>query len=163
MGLIILIIIVFLLLITLMGNKKNNSNNMEEKNNIDISKYYTKGYVMTQTELIFYRQLKQITDKLNLTIFPQVDMERIIKVSDNNSKDRNRIKSRSIDFTIVNNDKCKIICCIELDDKSHNKEKAYYGDNLKNEIFKKINIPLYRIKTDYKYNLDEIEKMIKES
>lgn len=56
---------------------------------------------MTQTELNFYRKLKTITDKLELTIFPEVDLERIINVKDNDNLYRNRIKSRCIDFTIV--------------------------------------------------------------
>lgn len=132
-------------------------------NNEDLSKYQTNGYIMTQTELIFYRELKKVTDKLELSIFPQVDLERIIKVSDNNNKDRNRIKSRSIDFSIVNNKNCKLVCCIELDDYTHNRENVKKADTFKDNLFKQIKIPLHRIKVNNYYNLEELEKMIKES
>ena len=135
----------------------------EKNTDLDLSKYQANGYIMTQTELIFYRELKKVTDKLELSIFPQVDLERIIKVSDNNGKDRNKIKSRSIDFAIVNNKNCKIVCCIELDDYTHNREKIKKADNFKNELFKYVNIPLKRVKVNNFYNLENLENIIKES
>lgn len=127
---------------------------------IDLSKYTTKHYVMTQTELIFYRELKKVTDELEVTVFPQVDLERIIQVSDNNNIDRNRIKSRSIDFTIVNNKNCGIVSCIELDDHTHNTEKAKQADNFKNSLFQAVNIPLHRIKVNSNYNLEELKTIL---
>lgn len=127
---------------------------------IDLSKYTTKHYVMTQTELIFYRELKKVTDELEVTVFPQIDLERIIQVSDNNNIDRNRIKSRSIDFTIVNNKNCKIVSCIELDDHTHNTEKAKQADNFKNNLFQAVNIPLHRIKVNSNYNLEELKTIL---
>ena len=116
---------------------------------------------MTQTELKFYRELKKVTDELELIIFPQINLERIINVKDNNKVDRNRIKSRSIDFTIVNNKNCKIVCCIELDDYTHNRENVKKLDNFKNELFKQVNIPLYRVKVSNIYNLEEIREKFK--
>lgn len=163
MGLyIILVIILIFILIILKGNNNKNTNNIVESDDkIDYSKYITNNYIMTQTELIFYRELKKVTDKLELTIFPQVDLERIINVVDNNKSARSRIKSRSIDFAIVENTKCKVVCCIELDDYTHNRENAKKADEFKNNLFKKVNIPLYRIKVSNNYNLEELEKMIK--
>lgn len=158
-AIVLLILAVFIEQLLAPNTKEKSENN----NNIDLSKYQTNGYIMTQTELIFYRELKKVTDKLEATIFPQVDLERIIKVSDNNNKDRNRIKSRSVDFSIVNNKNCKIICCIELDDFSHNRENVKKADNFKNELFKKVKIPLHRIKVNNYYNLEELENIIKES
>ncbi len=143
---------------------RNNSNNMQSTPTAnveyDLSKYESKQYVMTQTELIFYRELKKITDELELSIFPQVDLERIIQVKDNNNSDRNRIKSRSIDFTIVNNKNCKIISCIELDDYTHNRESAKKADSFKNDLFQKVGIPLHRIKVLNSYNLEEIKSTL---
>lgn len=156
---IIIIIIISIIDKTfLVQNKENKNTTIQELN---LSKYTTKKYVMTQTELIFYRELKKITDELELTIFPQVDLERIIQVTDNNSADRNKIKSRSIDYTIVNNKNCKIVACIELDDKTHNTSRAQKTDNFKNELFNKVNIPLHRIKVNTIYNLEELKENLK--
>lgn len=134
-----------------------------DNSNYEISKYVSNSYIMTQTELKFYRELKKVTDKLELSIFPQVDLERIINVSDNNNIDRNRIKSRSIDFSIVNNKNCKIVCCVELDDYTHNREKVKKADEFKNLLFEQVKIPLYRVKVNKFYNTEELENMIKES
>lgn len=139
-------------------NAEGNENNLIK--NEDLSKYVTNNYVMTPTELKFYRELKKVTDKLELSIFPEVNMERIISVYNNNSKDRNRIKSRSIDFTIVNNKNCRIICCIELDDYTHNRAKVIKADEFKNRVFEKVKIPLHRIKVNSYYNITELESLI---
>ena len=155
-----LIIIVIILIAVSVILNENPSKETEDKK-IDYSNYETNNYVMTQTELKFYRELKKVTDELELIIFPQINLERIINVKDNNKVDRNRIKSRSIDFTIVNNKNCKIVCCIELDDYTHNRENVKKLDNFKNELFKQVNIPLYRVKVSNIYNLEEIREKFK--
>ena len=132
---------------------------LDKSKNLD--NFISNKYVMTQTELKFYRELKQITDKLNLSIFPQINLERLIEVKDKNNRDRNRIKSRSIDYTIVNNNNCKVICCIELDDYAHERVNVKANDIFKNKLFEKVNIPLHRIKVSNNYNLEQIEQIIK--
>lgn len=160
MEILIVAIIVLIVIAVVFGENKKQGISIENVKGIEYSKYETNGYVMTQTELKFYRELKKVTDRLELTIFPQVDLERIIKVKDNNSSLRGRIKSRSIDFTIVENTKCKIKCCIELDDYTHNRENVKKADEFKDNLFKQVGIPLYRVKVNNFYNEEEIEKMI---
>ncbi len=142
----------------------NTYKKIEKQNdyNEDLEKYIAKEYIMTRTERKFYIELKKITDELDITIFPQVDLERIIKVIDNNYRDRNRIKSRNIDYTIVKNTNYKILCCIELDDYTHNTRKAQKADNFKNELFEKVKIPLHRIKVNSYYDTEEIKKILQQ-
>ena len=159
MKLFIIAIILFMLnLIILYFDKKYNKNNNLKK--INFSNYQRKFYVMTQAELQFYRKIKTITDNLELSIFPQIQLEKIIETKNNNNADRNRIKSRTIDFTIVNNKNCKIICCIELDDYTHNYKNRIKRDEFINELFIKTNLKLYRY--DLNTDLNIIEKNIKE-
>ena len=156
MNLNIIIIIILLIIIALLSN-----NNKKDKE-IDFNKFYKKEYIMTQTELKFYRELKKITDELDLTIFPQVDLERIINVKNNENAYRNRIKSRSIDYTVVNNINCKIICCIELDDYTHNQYNRIKRDEFIDKLFKNVNIKLYRynLKTDIETIKNDIRECI---
>lgn len=154
------LIIIAIILIAVSVILNENTNKETEDKKIDYSNYKTNNYVMTQTELKFYRELKKVTDELDLNIFPQVNLERIINVKNNNKPDRNRIKSRSIDFTIVNNKNCRIVCCIELDDYTHNRENVKKLDNFKDELFKQVNIPLYRVKVSSTYNLEEIKEKL---
>ncbi len=158
---IVFIIVILLIIIAIILNNPKIYNKEEKNKKINFSNYVTKNYVMTPTELKFYRELKKITDELDLEIFPQVNLEKIIQIKDKNQKERNKIKSRSIDYTIVNNRNCKIVACLELDDYSHNRENVKRNDEFKNEIFKQVNIPLIRIKVQSNYNMKEIkEKLI---
>lgn len=162
----IVFIIVLLVIIAIILNNPNiyNKKNIIKENNLeknnDLSNYTTKKYVMTYTELKFYKELKKITEELNLEIFPQVNLEKIIQIKDNNNIERNKIKSRSIDYTIVKKENCEIIACIELDDYNHNREKAKKNDEFKNKIFKKVNICLIRIKVQNRYNLEELKQKL---
>lgn len=162
-------LLIVLLIVIIIYNNRNiikklvYKESQETTTKTDLDKYIANGYIMTQTELKFYRELKKVTDKLELTIFSQVGLERIINVIDNNNKDRNRIKSRTIDFAVVNNKNCKIVCCIELDDYTHNREKSKKADAFKDSLFKQVNIPLHRIKVNNYYNLEQLENIIKES
>lgn len=164
MWILIIVVIILVILIAILNKVPPVNTNIDEEIPLqyDLSKYQTKHYIMTQTELKFYRILKEITDKLELSIFPQVRLEQIVQVIDNNVKDRNKIKSRSIDYTIVNNKNCKIISCIELDDDSHNRPNVKKVDEFKNNVFKKVGIPLHRIKVQNNYNKDELEKILQE-
>ena len=154
----ILIIIIILLGINIILNKFNiNENN--EKENINIALYEKKEYLMTRNELKFYKQLKKITDKLDLTIFAQVSLYQIIKNKE--YKDFNKIKSKSIDF-VITEDNGKIKLCIELDDSSHNKNNRIKRDNFINQIFKQTNINLLRIPVQEFYNIEALENKIKE-
>lgn len=156
----ILIIIIILLAINTFLNKFTIADKNDNNNNYNNDSYERKEYLMTKNELKFYKQLKKITDKLELTIFAQVSLYQVIR--NKNFKDFNKIKSKSIDFVITENNG-KIKMCIELDDKSHNKNNRIERDNFINEIFNQANIKLLRIPVQDFYNLENLELKIKES
>lgn len=122
--------------------------------------FYKKEYLLTQTELKFYKILKQITDKLELNLFCQVAMYELINTKD--YKNFNKIKNKSIDFVITEKN-CKIKLCIELDDNTHNQQKRIERDNFINKIFAEANTKLLRIKTKNYYDIEELEKKLKDS
>lgn len=122
---------------------------------------YISRPLLTKTEYAFYKVLRKYTDRYDLLICPKVRMEDFIKVTakKNYARYRGYIKSRHIDFIICDND-LNMLCGIELDDSSHNTEKAQEIDKFKNNTFKAIGIPLYRVKTSGNYN-EEISEIIK--
>lgn len=155
---IMLIIIIILLII----EKFINKNEITIQNNITNYKdmYEKKEYLLTSTELKFYKLLKSITDKLDLTLFVQVSLYEIVK--NKNYQDFNKIKSKSIDFVITEKN-CKIKLCIELDDKTHKNQKRIERDDFINTLFSELNIKLLRIPVQNFYNLENLEQKIKES
>ena len=115
---------------------------------------------MTYTEKNFYIELKKITDELGYTIIPQLQLQRIFKPKQNKIIAFNKIKSKSIDFTIIDeNYKYKLF--IELDDYTHNYNNRIKRDNFINELFKYYNKDLIRIKVKDKYDFTEIEEKLK--
>lgn len=133
----------------------NNSNTFEYE-------YILKNNPMTENEKYFFKSLKLITSKYNLFILPQVQLQSIFKVYNNKDiSSFNKIKSKSIDFAIVNqNYDYKIF--IELDDCTHNKNNRIQRDKFVNNLFNKYNLKLLRIKVQKQYDLSEIENLIKE-
>lgn len=137
--------------------KKTNNNNEN-----DIKNYLILKNPMTDTEKKFVSYLKPFTDKYNLIILPQVQLQSIFKVY--NKKDIssfNKIKSKSVDFAVVdNNYNYKLF--IELDDYTHNRKDRIERDIFVNNLFNTYNLKLKRIKVQNNYNLEQIESIIKE-
>ena len=130
-----------------------------------MSEYKSNRQIMTQNEINLYIQLKNyiILNKLNYDVFPQVRLENIIQTD--KYKNRNRIKSKCIDFTVVSKGDYKTIFCIELDDTTHNKQDRIERDKFINQIFTETNIKLFRIikiKTNYQEEIEYFFKRIKQ-
>lgn len=118
--------------------------------------YKTKP-LLTKTEYTFYKILKPITDKHNCFICPKVGLKDIAVVTDKNEymKWFGKISQKHVDFLICDQD-LNPIFALELDDKSHEKEKAQANDNFKNSFYSTIGIPLKRIKTNNYNDLDNL-------
>ena len=138
---ILLLIVALIIIVELLV--KNTKTPKEEKR---ITEYpYKQKYLLTKTEYKFYKTLKPLCDQNQIIICPKVRLEDFIEVTskDNKQKYRGYIKSRHIDFLLCDTS-LYIKAAIELDD---------------NNIFKAINIPLYRINVieqDYETKLKEI-------
>ena len=136
----------------------------ENVNKIDIKvqEYELNKNIFTDTEKFFYNVLKDITNKMDLTIMSKVRLADIVHTKNNDYKYFNKIKSKHIDFVLIDKD-CNIKLLIELDDNSHLKPERQKRDIFVNNIFKDKNIKLLRIQAKYIYNETELEKKIKES
>lgn len=162
----LIIIIILVIIITVLEKKLNNITVDEEESKIkDLvsnynEKYEKTDYLLTKNELKFYRILRQVTNKLGYSLFCQVALYEIVKSKD--YKDFNKIKSKSIDF-VITQENCKILLCIELDDTSHEKTKRIERDYFVNQLFKDLDIKLLRIPVQNFYNMEELENKIKES
>ncbi len=126
---------------------------------------YSKKHILTKTEYGFWKVLKEKCNVYGLIICPKVRMEDFIeiKVQDYKTKQsfRGRIKSRHVDFILCDND-LNILAGIELDDYSHNSKKAKETDDFKNQVFRIINLPLFRISVDKSNYGAQIEEVLKQ-
>lgn len=146
----ILTIIFFVLgyILKIMNNKNNSTNKM-----------LIIACPMTTTELKFYKILEEILNKYELKIIPQIQLQKIFQT--NNITDFNKIKSKSIDYAVVDKE-FKYKFFIELDDYTHNYANRIKRDNYINNLFENHNLKLLRIKVKNTYNMEELEQKIKE-
>ncbi len=124
---------------------------------------YERKMLLTPTEYRFYKILKERCDKARLLICPKVRMEDFLYVTDrrNMNKYRGYIKSRHIDFILCDRD-LHMLAGLELDDLSHSAPAAVRVDLFKNNVFKKIGVPLYRIPVEPRLYRTRIDEMIRE-
>lgn len=155
--LLLLIILIILKNILDVKNSLRRKKEKEEKENEnpklpDVLPYKRK-MLLTKTEYTFFKILKPICDAADYMICPKVRLEDLADVTDRQNilKWRGYIKSRHIDFLLTDN-RLNVLAAIELDDSSHNSDKAQKTDEFKNNFFVKIGIPLFRIRTGQDYD-----------
>lgn len=111
---------------------------------------YKAATLLTDCEYEFYRYLRVVCKAYDIIICPKVRMEDFIEVTTKIYSEKQRyrgyIKSSHVDFLLCDDD-FKIMCAIELDDRSHWSKKAQEKDERKDEIYRTVSIPLFRVKT----------------
>ena len=125
--------------------------------------YESSKSIATKTEKEFYSKLKEYCKERDYTINLKTRLEDLVQYADGMSfaetqKYRGQIKSRHVDYLIIDSD-LNPVFAIELDDKSHDKKKAQQADKFKDDLFKKIGVPLYRVPADdfiWKLELEKI-------
>jgi len=113
---------------------------------------------LSPPEQALYWKLKKSLP--NHEILPQVSFSRFIYANGGSKKNNfskfNTARQKTIDFLICDKS-FQIIVAIELDDKSHNKEK----DKKRDEILKEANISIIRFNVKNMPSEEEIIKIIK--
>ncbi len=129
---------------------------------------YERRNLLTKTEYAFWKVLQRKADENHLRVCPKVRMEDFLSVNTTNERSRmswrGRVKSRHIDFILCDMD-LHIVAGVELDDNTHlYNRRTIESDKFKNAVFKKINIPLFRVsvsKGDYETQLNEMLDILK--
>lgn len=134
----------------------------EKKTNYDLY-YKPKRYIISLTELKFYKELLEIAKRNNLILLTQVSLYNIIETKQTTYKQTafNKIRSKSIDFVLADIQTCRARVCIELDDYTHNNLNRIDRDNFLNNLFSDLGIKLMRIPVSKQYDIQKIETEIK--
>ena len=149
----IIILLAIILIVQLSQYKKGGT-----KYRRSWGKHYELVKLLTKNEYSFYIQIRKLLPA-EVLIFPKVRMEDFLEVvARENYKYRGYVRCRHVDFLLCT-PSLKIICGLELDDKSHATKEAKQVDRLKNDIFKEIRVPLlrcYNNKKDVNHVVNEI-------
>ena len=135
----------------------------EKKEEDGIGTYFTlKKYFFTQSEKTFFNELVKQNNN-QYTILSKVRLEDIVsakKSLDWKEKGikRNYIKSKHLDFVILDNHYGNILAVIELDGKSHNTDRQGKYDKIKDDILNSVGCKFYRVKAgeDYAQSIHDV-------
>lgn len=142
-------------------NIKEVNNSEDEK--IEEQKYDLKPNLLTPTEEIFYKILKEVVGD-TYQIIPQVQLLKLMTVRDSNYNytnyaDLNQINKKSVDFVLYDQE-LKAYMAIELDDYTHSQEDRIRRDEWVNKIMKQIGLPLLHIPVSHAYNIEKLKEDI---
>ena len=111
---------------------------------------YKRKYLLTKNELDFYKELKIIADKLNLSVIAKIRLADLITTVNNDYRAFAKIKAKHIDFALCNPDNMYVLLLIELDDKSHKRQDRIERDEFVNYACINAGYKLIRIANTYK-------------
>lgn len=116
--------------------------------------------LLTRREYGFYLLLRQEAERRNLLVCPKVGLKDLMEVSSrkNYMKYFARISQKHVDFVICNRN-MEVLFALELDDRSHDTEKAKKKDQFKDRAFRAAKIPLKRIRN---YNAGAVRELFHE-
>jgi len=128
------------------------------------SPYKKSKNLLTKTEADFYVYLKAaVNNDFHINKMTRmcdlVDVDKSLSGKEYMSYFRS-ISQYHIDFTLCDPITFKPVICIELDDPSHERDDRIKRDEKVNKIFADINLPLLRIKTERKYNVENLRSLI---
>lgn len=146
------------------GDEESEPKEAATKASQDFAKtYYLKKSVLSKVENAWYgNAIKAIGEDFN--ICPKVRIEDIIGVQkglgrSGHASARGRIKPRHFDFVIFNKGMAPI-AAVEIDDASHDTEKAKEQDAFKNALCTAVSLPLLRFKSNPTATIIQIESEI---
>ncbi|MFP4350261.1 MAG: DUF2726 domain-containing protein [Desulfococcaceae bacterium] len=120
--------------------------------------------LVTPAERSFLGILDKVVQE-QYRVFAKVRLSDILKVKKGLSNSArqtalNKITSKHIDFLICNASDLRIICAIELDDKSHSRSDRIKRDDFVDRIFSSAGVPLIRYPAKPTYLLGEIDEKL---
>lgn len=129
-----------------------------------ISKYRLNDSLLTPAEKLFMNCLDSILPR-EVRVFAKVRVADILSVDASGDRSQwqtsfNKINSKHVDYLLCRSDDFLPLAVIELDDKTHQKEKRQSRDDFLNAAFEEANLPIIRIRVQQNYNPQVIANQI---
>lgn len=127
--------------------------------------YSRRLYLLTKSEQLFYRSLCAAC-RNEYVVFSKVRIADVLTPPRMKSKKKwwrlhTQISSKHIDFTLCRPHDLAIVCCIELDDKSHRRAERRKRDAFVNKAFDVAELPLFRVEAQSQYELDKLIALVR--
>lgn len=122
--------------------------------------------LLTPTELSFMRLLEQAVESgyrilTKVRMSDVIDVEEGLRGSEKQSA-LNKIQSKHLDFLICDGD-YSVICAVELDDSSHEREDRQESDDLKNRALWAAGITLVRFNAEGRHSVQDVRSALEKA
>jgi len=157
----VILFVAYIVYTKLVGSKGTDRKSRETA----IYKYKSKDYIMTQSEVEFFKILINVAGDRYFA-FPQVHLSAILdhKVPGQDWKPAFRhINGKSVDFVLCDKVTLKAVYAIELDDTSHESTVRQERDGEVERIFQDTDLPLVRFSNYKSLSQDEIAQRFYEA
>lgn len=156
----IFVLIIFIVFALLVAAKRGTS----LKSGDQAFPYTKKETLLSPAERSFLGVLEQSVGS-NFRIFAQVRLADLLAVRKGTDKSirttaQNRINAKHADFVLCNKETLEIICAVELDDASHQKENRKARDNFLEEACRSAGLPLARFPAKASYAIQDVKTSI---
>lgn len=121
---------------------------------------YQARSLLTKREFKFYKLLQKEAAAREMLICPKVGLKDLIEVTDKKHymKYFAKISQKHVDFVLCDKE-MQVYFALELDDRSHDTEKAKEKDVFKDRAFKAAGIPLKRIR---EFDEESVQELFEE-
>lgn len=131
--------------------KRQNWGSLESQIKIEnhVEPLYRRKYLLTKNEFYFYKELKTIADKLNLSVLAKIRMADLVEPKSAGKKyyqEFAKIKAKHVDFALCKPENMYIVLLIELDDNSHSNNKSASRDAFVEKVYRETGYKLFRTK-----------------
>lgn len=158
----IFIIAIVVLILYILSEKLKTKSGEEKETSITKYPYKKNTFIFTQNEFNCYKNLKIIADKYGYEIFGKMRLADIVSVTEKGKEYMRyfgKIKSKHIDFVLLDGKTMQPKLLIELDDSTHDTEKRKERDEFLNKLCETVKLPILHIRG---YELEQLENDIAE-
>lgn len=135
--------------------------NKDKTNEFALNPYLPRKYIFTNSEFACYKNMKIVADKYGLEIFCKVRFADLIDTRQGKDFNKwfNRVKSKHIDFVLLDEKTITPKLLIELDDSTHNREDRKKRDQFVDAVCAMCGLKIRHIKS---YGAEYIENILLE-
>lgn len=158
----IIYLAIAILIVLLLFKKKQVEKEPSQAKDLTLP-YKKRDDFLSASELSFYRTLRTFIEN-KAVICPKVAVKEIVFIGNGVGKDYmkffNWVAKKHVDFVLCDASTMRVVCAVELDDKSHQKESRKQRDAFVDRVFDTTKIPLFHIPAKSGYSAGEFASIL---
>lgn len=128
--------------------------------------YFRLGSLMSPAEQVLFRSMRAALQG-RYEVFPKIRIADLLGVDKDGTRKSqvialNRIAAKHVDFVVADRRSLRVLCAVELDDRSHAQRDRRRRDRFVDQAFSKAGLPLVRVRAQARYDLQALREAIEQ-